>query len=204
MYEMLGWHVDGRPLSYLTSKHRFCLGLGAAPIPTDEVVKYAETDQIKWCSDGHKELAYEWMSGAGPNNPFALRAAKKRLKQTMQATEIASAEAPHLPDSATAQLRLIHENLASKRTSSVKEYKRTCRKCGASWFVPKELAEEKAPPDGKIKGARLATLGTGAMWGIARHAQTQVASFEAQKQRVFDNGRCRNCGSSDYVQTKAW
>lgn len=92
----------------------------------------------------------------------------------------------------------------AERARGVKEYKRTCRKCGAMWFLPKELAEEKVPADRKIKGARLATLGTGFMWGMARHSQTQVASFEAQKQRVIENGRCKSCGSSDYIQAKDW
>lgn len=86
----------------------------------------------------------------------------------------------------------------------MKEYKRSCNKCGAIWYVPKELAEERMPNKLEIAGTKMQTFGMGSLEGVGRHARAQLKSLEARKQRVLDNARCPSCGSSDYSQARGW
>jgi hypothetical protein len=244
MFQMLGWHADGRPLAYDTSKCNFCLGLSAPPIDLERVIEYAQSDQLTWCSAGHKELAYEWMSGHGPAGRAEFRATMKRLKGKMRDTAIALGDAPHLAESSSTTLsagmgetmscpdchkdynrsyshcpycaasQAGHGKVGSpsgpgstprknmwgfpKSAPKVKEYKRTCSKCGNVWYVPRDAAKEKGPNGMQMTGATLMSISSMGLAGGYR------AGLEAQKTRVQVNSRCGNCGSSSYSESKDW
>lgn len=77
----------------------------------------------------------------------------------------------------------------------VKEYKRTCERCGQEWYVPKKIAKGRPPSRLTQVGAKIGSYGT---IGDTRHLRIQ-----AEVQRHEDAGRCPGCGSSSFSQAKA-
>jgi ribosomal protein S27AE len=88
----------------------------------------------------------------------------------------------------------------------VKEYRRTCQRCETVWFIPKALAEERAPNKLSMWGAKMQKAGTGMslVSFSRRRKQAEVQRLEEKASRVADNSRCPNCGSSAFNQERMW
>ena len=99
--------------------------------------------------------------------------------------------------------------------SKPREYRRTCERCGTTWYVPAELAgprnkgEERAER-WKLAGARMGAAGSsmtifGALRGFrpSRSARAEVDRLEARRDRVLEARRCPSCGSVSYREDPA-
>ena len=79
----------------------------------------------------------------------------------------------------------------------VKEYRRICRRCQTQWYIPRSIADEKAPS----RITRGLAGSTKPFFSAARHdARHEVLAKTA---RVAENTRCPSCGSTDFSQQKA-
>ncbi len=81
-----------------------------------------------------------------------------------------------------------------------KDMKRTCKRCGNSWYLPKRVANERPPSRLDLFAASAQQLSLSAKKQLA--AMSAESDLRAREQRVLANGQCPSCGSSDYKQTK--
>jgi ribosomal protein S27AE len=88
----------------------------------------------------------------------------------------------------------------------VKEYKRTCERCGHIWYIPKALADERAPNKLEMWGAKMQKAGTelSLVSFSRRRKQAEVQRLEEKAVRVAENSRCPNCGSVAFSQERMW
>jgi predicted nucleic-acid-binding Zn-ribbon protein len=80
------------------------------------------------------------------------------------------------------------------------DYTRVCEKCGASWFLPKELATAKAPSSLQVKSMQRSTR-----LAIGRQRERysmQAMALQSAQDRVLSAAQCPACGSSNYTQYK--
>lgn len=87
----------------------------------------------------------------------------------------------------------------------VKEYRRACRRCETEWYIPRSIADEKAPGRLEMTSAKLKRSGSNAaLVSFARGRRAaKVTSLEEKRARVAENTRCPSCGSTDFSQQKA-
>jgi uncharacterized protein YxjI/predicted nucleic-acid-binding Zn-ribbon protein len=71
-------------------------------------------------------------------------------------------------------------------------YQRTCKKCGQTWLVPSEIAEER--PDVKSIGGRFTAL-------IGGNFADQVA-LRAHYEQLGAAAKCPQCGATSFTQAK--
>ena len=85
------------------------------------------------------------------------------------------------------------------------EYRRTCTRCSHVWYIPKALADEKAPGRVEMTRAKVKRAGSNtALVSFARgRRQAKVTALEEKRVRVAENGRCPQCGSSAFRQIRA-
>ena len=88
----------------------------------------------------------------------------------------------------------------------VKEYRRVCNRCQHEWYLPKKLAEERAPGGMEMAGAKMRSSGANmSLVSFKRSArQLKVMQLEERAARVAENSRCPACGSSSFEQQKMW
>lgn len=83
-----------------------------------------------------------------------------------------------------------------------REYERTCQACGTKWFVTPKEARAVPPNKMEIAGAKMQA--TGAQWTLfsRRRTETQIQlqRLEGKRDQIQALSRCRNCGSTRFVQ----
>jgi ribosomal protein S27AE len=94
----------------------------------------------------------------------------------------------------------------AKTRGRVKEYKRTCSRCQHVWYIPKKLADERAPNSLEMAGAKMQRAGANmSLVSFSRtRKQLQVQHLEEKRARVLDNSRCPSCGSTAFGQQRMW
>ena len=91
------------------------------------------------------------------------------------------------------------EKLAAKATKKAAkggEYSRTCQRCGTVWYLPASSANDKGPRGLDIP---MAQMRAGATLFGSKNA-IRLATLEQRQARVLADARCKNCGSTSYVQ----
>jgi Zn finger protein HypA/HybF involved in hydrogenase expression len=87
----------------------------------------------------------------------------------------------------------------------MKEYRRICKRCETQWYVPAQLAKERA--SSRLEIASRKTQAAGSSMSLISFSksrdQAKLANAENKRQRVLDNARCPSCGSTKYTQTRA-
>lgn len=80
----------------------------------------------------------------------------------------------------------------------MKEYKRTCKRDGTVWYVPKELRKLPRKPGFSDK----LRAGGGALSGNAAET-TRLGNMQSAYDRALDAQRCPTCGSRQFEEAKA-
>jgi ribosomal protein S27AE len=95
----------------------------------------------------------------------------------------------------------IYTNIAG-RPGPIKEYKRTCGRCGAEWYVPLSTARDQAPNAFEMAGAKMyrARKRAALFTTETRAAELQVRNLEETAARVRANKSCPQCGSQAFSQ----
>lgn len=104
----------------------------------------------------------------------------------------------YLPDFTNRDLDWLTVEEKTTSVSDDIEYKRTCNKCGNTWYVSKEELVElkKAKKNNSIAGALTALSGN-----LAASAQTNRNKDAAEKQ-LKELQKCSECRSQDYEQQR--
>jgi ribosomal protein L37E len=89
------------------------------------------------------------------------------------------------------------------KPKTLREWRRTCRRCGRTWFVSQEAAREQAPDRAQMVAAKMYRAGKrGTLFTTrAAAAELEVHNLEAKAERVRAAGSCPGCGSQSYDQT---
>jgi predicted nucleic-acid-binding Zn-ribbon protein len=78
-----------------------------------------------------------------------------------------------------------------------REWKRTCKRCGETWFAPIEIKPNRLEIHGSktsAAGKRMSLFGG----GKAAAFQLRANSLEAKRDRIEGLERCPKCGSGSY------
>ena len=88
----------------------------------------------------------------------------------------------------------------------MEEYRRTCSRCRHQWYIPKKLAEERAPNRMEMTGAKMSSAGANIslVFFSRTRKQLRVQQLEDRQVRVAENTRCPSCGSSAFTQERMW
>jgi hypothetical protein len=75
----------------------------------------------------------------------------------------------------------------------VKEFKRTCTRCGTEWYIPKDAAKERAPNKLEMLGAKMERAGTRASLISFTKSQKElkVQSLEGRPSACAETTRAR-------------
>ena len=87
----------------------------------------------------------------------------------------------------------------------MKEYVRTCKRDGTTWYVPKDLAKAKKPKKMAIAGAKMRSSGMkmSTLGVFGSGAAREASALQDQRDRLTDAQRCPNCGSVSFKQSRA-
>lgn len=90
----------------------------------------------------------------------------------------------------------------------IKEVRRTCKRCKTEWYLPKDLAKERAPNKMQLAGAKMQAVGAAGsiVPGLGLFSKSrkraQAQALADRRIRVLENSRCPNCGSVEFEQIK--
>jgi predicted nucleic-acid-binding Zn-ribbon protein len=86
---------------------------------------------------------------------------------------------------------------ARREQKAIREYRRTCERCAHTWYVPRDIAQEKAPTSFDIKATRMnAATSIFGRGGKRREA----LMMQEKRERLAATQQCPSCGSVSYKE----